>query len=279
MPRAAWLAIGAAAAALALDSVAPVAVFLAGTSLVAAAVALAAARRPRGSMSVLALGFGVAVLGVRGGLAAPRAVADIPSGDGPWVGVVQSVGSVRAGSRPAVVELETQPAVLVAATLPWYPAVVPGDRVELRGRIRPPPVDDDYGAYLVRIGAVGSLRAESLTVLAASGSGASSLEGLRRLAADGLDRAMPEPEAGLAAGILIGLRDRVDRDLAAAFTTAGASHVVAISGWNIAIVAATLGALAGRSPRCCCSIPPGSMTPASGCRCSRRPASSRGARR
>ena len=56
---------------------------------------------------------------------------------------------------------------------------------------------------------------------------------------------MPEPESGLAAGVLIGLRDRVDRDLAADFTTAGASHVVAISGWNIAIVAATLGALAG----------------------------------
>ena len=52
---------------------------------------------------------------------------------------------------------------------------------------------------------------------------------------------LPEPEAGLAAGILIGLRDRVDRDLAAAFTTAGVSHVVAISGWNIAIVAAAIG--------------------------------------
>ncbi|MGH3076463.1 MAG: ComEC/Rec2 family competence protein, partial [Gaiellales bacterium] len=56
---------------------------------------------------------------------------------------------------------------------------------------------------------------------------------------------MPEPEAGLAAGVLIGLRDRVDRDLAAKFTTAGASHVVAISGWNIAIVASTLAAVAG----------------------------------
>src|SRR5207253_6473669 len=57
--------------------------------------------------------------------------------------------------------------------------------------------------------------------------------------------AMPEPEAGLAAGIVIGLRDRVDRDLAADFTTVGASHIVAISGWNIAIVAATVAALAG----------------------------------
>ena len=56
---------------------------------------------------------------------------------------------------------------------------------------------------------------------------------------------LPEPEAGLAAGILIGLRDRVDRDLAAAFTTAGVSHVVAISGWNIAIVAAAIATVAG----------------------------------
>src|SRR3989304_405282 len=49
--------------------------------------------------------------------------------------------------------------------------------------------------------------------------------------------------------MVVGLRDRVDRDLAAEFTTVGATHVVAISGWNIAIVAAMLGALAGRVAR------------------------------
>jgi len=53
---------------------------------------------------------------------------------------------------------------------------------------------------------------------------------------------LPEPEAGLASGILVGLRDRVDRSLAADFTTAGVSHVVAISGWNIAVVAAAVSA-------------------------------------
>ena len=41
----------------------------------------------------------------------------------------------------------------------------------------------------------------------------------------------------------------MDRDLAAAFTTAGVSHVVAISGWNIAIVAAAIAALTGRLGR------------------------------
>ena len=85
----------------------------------------------------------------------------------------------------------------------------------------------------------------SIPLEAAATGPAGSLEGLRRAAADALTVTLPEPEAGLAAGILIGLRDRVDRDVAAAFTTAGVSHVVAISGWNIAIVAAAIAAVAG----------------------------------
>ena len=122
--------------------------------------------------------------------------------------------------------------------------MVPGDRVAVSGRIRPPP-EDEYGEYLARIGAVGTLRADALELLPSAGTLERTLEGFRRSASDGLDRSMPEPESGLAAGVLIGLRDRVDRDLANAFTVAGASHVVAISGWNIAIVASTLGAIAG----------------------------------
>ena len=246
MPRPAWLAIGAAAGALALSAISPLAVVLsAGCGLVASLAALAG-RRPDAARKLAPLALGIAAIGLRGGLAA-QALPDtgpIPGGDGPWFAFVQSVGAPRAGGRPAVVTLQTVPPVIVAATLPSYPAVVPSDRVELRGRIRPPP-EDDYGAYLARIGAMGTLRVDSLSLLPAEGSLAATLERLRRAAAAGLDRAIPEPEAGLAAGVLIGLRDRVDRDLAADFTTAGASHVVAISGWNIAIVASTLAALAG----------------------------------
>ena len=76
-----------------------------------------------------------------------------------------------------------------------------------------------------------------------------SLQALRDGAGDTLRLSLPEPEAGLAAGILIGLRERVDRGLAADFATAGVSHVVAISGWNIAIVAALVGALLRGRPR------------------------------
>src|SRR4029079_2110454 len=106
---------------------------------------------------------------------------------------------------------------------------------------------DGYGAYLRRSGASGTLDAKGLTLLRASPMG---LQTLRDASGDALQRALPEPEAGLAAGILVGLRERVDRSLAADFATAGVSHVVAISGWNIAIVAALVAAvLRGRSRR------------------------------
>jgi competence protein ComEC len=92
---------------------------------------------------------------------------------------------------------------------------------------------------------VGTLDARTLKLIGRPSDPVTQLERLRRDAGTILTRVLPEPEAGLAAGILIGLRDRVDRDVAAAFTTAGVSHVVAISGWNIAIVAAAVAAVAG----------------------------------
>lgn len=245
MPRAAWLAVGAAAAALVLAGTGAVALLLVGSALLLAGSGLRFAGMPAAWRRVVPIAIGVVAIGLRGATSAATPPPGLPpSGDGPWVATIQSVGAPRAGTRPAMVQLEATPPVIVAATLPWYPPVVPGDRIGLTGRIRPPP-EDDYGAYLVRVGAVGTLRADTLDILPVAESVAGQLEGIRRGAAEGLDRAIPEPEAGLAAGVLIGLRDRVDRDLAAAFTTAGASHVVAISGWNIAIVAATLAAIAG----------------------------------
>jgi competence protein ComEC len=242
----AWLGIGAAIGALAVAWPGRASALLGGAVLLLLGVAWRASRRDGSRSRLLPIAVGVLVIGLRvvAGGASPATPGAIPSGDGPWAGVVVSVGALRDGSRPAVVRLDGSPPVVVAATLPWYPAVVPSDRVALEGRIRPPP-ESEYGDYLASIGAVGTLRADGLEVLPPDGSLERSLESLRRSAGDGLARAMPEPEAGLAAGVLLGLRDRVDRALAADFTTAGASHVVAISGWNIAIVASTIAALAG----------------------------------
>ena len=167
---------------------------------------------------------------------------------------MESVGSPRDGQQVATLELRPEksapdsPSIRVAATLPRYPAIRPGLIVATHGRIEALS-DDDYGRYLAGTGVDGTLRSSDLSIVGEAGGPAATIEAIRRAGDDALTRALPEPQAGLASGILIGLRDRVDRDLAKAFTTAGVSHVVAISGWNIAIVGATIAALLRSWPR------------------------------
>ncbi len=251
LPRSGWFALGVTAAAL--GHTAGIATALAGALVLGAIlVRLVAGRPDRPSWTIRpGLGQGATWLAIGAALVALRLTlipavppADLPAaGDGTWMAVVVGVGSPRDGHQTATLELDPS-SVRVAATLPRYPAVVPGDRVTLGGGLRPLPNDDGgYGTYLRRIGAVGSIDARSLERIGSVGGPLADVEGMRRAGGEALTRALPEPEAGLAAGILIGLRDRVDRDLAAAFTTAGVSHVVAISGWNIAIVAAVVAAL------------------------------------
>ena len=125
---------------------------------------------------------------------------------------------------------------------------MPGDRIAVSGRVRPPP-EDGFGEYLRRAGIAGTLTATELDRLPADSASLAWLEERRRTAGDLIGRVLPEPEAGLASGMVLGLRELVDRTLAADFTTSGLSHVVAISGWNIAIVAAAVGTLLRRLPR------------------------------
>jgi len=76
----------------------------------------------------------------------------------------------------------------------------------------------------------------------------SPLESLRAALGDAIERVLPAPAGGLAAAIVIGLRERVDERLATDFTATGLGHVVALSGWNVAITMAVADRLAKRFP-------------------------------
>ena len=249
LPRTGWAAIGVASgAAWAAAGMPVVATMIAGLVLIAIGATpdrrLARVRLP---LAAAGVGAGLVAIRVLVGPAAPIPSA-LPEDGGPWTAIVESVGSPRDGDQVARLRLATHDgSVLVAATLPAYPVVTAGATVEVGGRLRPPPDDDPYGATCdAPARRAASTRAE-LRVIETPGL---SLQTARDAAGDALRRSLPEPEAGLAAGILIGLRERVDRTLAADFATAGVSHVVAISGWNIAIVAGLVGAvLRGRHRR------------------------------
>jgi hypothetical protein len=202
MGRSSRLAIGAIAAAVAAGQVAPNHLG-AAIALATAAILLVAESRPRlGARSLLPIAVGAGLIAIRLAVvpAAPPPLADPPDGKGPWRLVVEATGSPRGGQQTATLGTlpDVAPAFRVAATLPAYPVVMPGDRVTVEGSIRPRP-DSPYGEYLLRIGAAGTLASRSLTVDAAPDGLGRRLEQLRRGAALALTRVLPEPEAGLAA--------------------------------------------------------------------------------
>ncbi|HEY2887402.1 MAG TPA: ComEC/Rec2 family competence protein [Candidatus Limnocylindrales bacterium] len=256
MPRSGWLAIGAVVEALAATAGPGIATSIAVLAIatISGSGAIRLAGRAGHGRTVLAgasaIGLGVLLVGGRAlafsavGASATTTAIDASAG---VEAAVLSVSPPKGVEQIALIRIADGPGAdgpLVEALLPRYPEIGPGDRIAVRGSLRPPG-DDDFGAYLRRLGAAGSLRSATLAVVAGPEGPQGLLDGIRQGSADALARALPEPQAGLADGILIGLRERVNRDLAAAFTTAGVSHIVAISGWNIAIVAATVAAVLG----------------------------------
>jgi competence protein ComEC len=240
--------------------------------LIAAAVLAAAVLGPRrvlpGRGVRLALAVGAILLAARLALGAPGnadaqleggSIADGSSGGSatsPARGTVESVIRRAGGKQSAVLDIAERGlgSGSVYAQLPRYPEVSPGDFVTVEGRLEalpadPPPDDAGWVGYLRRIGVGATIQASTVRLDGASDDPASWLARLRSGLGDMLGAALPEPLAGLASAILIGLRERVDPTLVREFTASGLTHVVAISGWNIAIVGATCGALTRRLSR------------------------------
>jgi hypothetical protein len=183
MGRSSRLAVGAIAAAVAAGQLAPNHLG-AAVALGLAAVLLFRETRPRlkpGLLLPCFVGAGLIVLRLTLVPAPPPPLDQPPTGEGPWLLAVASTGSPREGQQTATLGTlpGEVPAFKVAVTLPRYPEVVPGDRVVVTGAIRTRP-DSPYGAYLLRIGAVGTLSSRTLEVEPAPDDPGRRLEGLRR---------------------------------------------------------------------------------------------------
>lgn len=125
-----------------------------------------------------------------------------------------------------------------------------GDRVELSGRLETPPQFEgfSYRRYLAHRGILSLMDVERASQLERGG-GSALLAGIYQLRASGLDtiqRLFPQPEASLLAGILLGIETGIPRDVRRAFDATGTTHIIAISGFNITIVAGIFVAALGR---------------------------------
>ena len=120
-----------------------------------------------------------------------------------------------------------------------YPYLRHGDTVVVRGPVRAPePIGPfDYPEHLAARG-VRAIVTPALVLDVAPGDGgfAPSVHALRSRLAGSLEAAMPEPAAGLAAAMLLGLRSGVPAETSDAFRAAGLAHLLAISGMHVGIV-------------------------------------------
>ncbi|MDH7486643.1 MAG: ComEC/Rec2 family competence protein [Anaerolineae bacterium] len=133
---------------------------------------------------------------------------------------------------------------------PRYPEFQYGDELRVRGALQTPPVFEDfsYKDYLARQGIHSLLKYPKVELLA-QGRGSrfwAALYGFRRRASQVINRLLPEPQAALLNGILLGLETGIPRQLADDFNRTGTSHIIVISGFNVTIIAGLLAQTLGR---------------------------------
>ena len=117
-----------------------------------------------------------------------------------------------------------------------------GDHIRVRGEVQTPPKDEEfsYRDYLAFQGIHSILSTNAVTVLPFGGHVDPIPAFIYRVKASLLSRVFmlfPEPEASLLAGILFGDDNGITSELQQAFKNTGTSHIIAISGFNIAIIA------------------------------------------
>lgn len=116
-------------------------------------------------------------------------------------------------------------------------------RVEAKVEIPEPFVTDtghlfDYPSYLAVQGVSVQLPYASVEVVRPAGwSLQGALFALKHTFERSLGRLLPEPEGSLMAGILLGEKHGIQKELTDAFIASGLIHIVVLSGYNIAIVA------------------------------------------
>jgi competence protein ComEC len=147
---------------------------------------------------------------------------------------------------PDDTELAVEGLVLVQAER--YPRRQYGDRVQVEGLLKTPPVLEEfsYRDYLARQGIYSLIRRAQVTLLAENQASPIRyyLFVFKRYAQSTIASILPEPQASLLTGILLGVDTGIPSDLMDDFSATGTTHIIAISGFNFTIIASILAGLA-----------------------------------
>lgn len=116
-----------------------------------------------------------------------------------------------------------------------------GQRVRVRGLLKTPPENEEfsYRDYLARNGIHSTMSTFEVTTLPGNGGNLffRFVYTLKGKLLENTYRLYHDPEASLLAGILLGVDTGMTKELQTAFKNTGTAHIIAISGFNIAIIA------------------------------------------
>lgn len=128
--------------------------------------------------------------------------------------------------------------------VPRYSTYAYGDVLLVTGKLETPPqLDDfDYKGYLAHQGIYSTMLYPETKTLE-WGKGFKPLEwvySLRNRLSQTLAEVLPEPQASLGQGIILGIRGNIPSELKTDFSQSGTAHLLAISGLHLSIVAGIL---------------------------------------
>jgi competence protein ComEC len=172
-------------------------------------------------------------------IAVAGVVADEPVIGDRWQRIRVSAETIKSRSGTPAVPVSGDMYAIVSR----YPTYNVDERVALTGTLTVPPRFGtfDYAAYLVRQGVYSYMTYPRVSSLgpADTNNARRALSTARSRVRDTLRRAVPEPEAALAVGVVTGDRSSIPSDIQQAFQTSGTTHVLAISGENITLLSDT----------------------------------------
>jgi competence protein ComEC len=123
-----------------------------------------------------------------------------------------------------------------------YPRYESGDVLELEGKLETPPHLDgfDYADYLARRGIQSTMAYPKARLIGHEDDSLidATVLHVRRTLSGSLARTLPEPQASLAQGVLLGQRSALPADLSDDLNTTNTSHLVVVSGSNVVYVSA-----------------------------------------
>lgn len=125
-----------------------------------------------------------------------------------------------------------------------FPIISYGDVVEVTGRVEEPPSfpDFNYKTYLEKKNITAVMYYPELRILAHNQGNAlkTSLFALKQKFVRSFSRAIPEPHAAFLGGLLVGSRESIPVRITEEFRATGTSHLIALSGYNITIIASSV---------------------------------------